>query len=78
MGNGKKAIIRGQRKHETAPPQDDTKESAGQDNDGFILRFAIYAALRSEKVVLLSDDKVLCLRARFEGDSLIASTSLSY
>ena len=76
--NGTRAIIRGQRRYETAPPQDEAEERSGHDNDGLILRFAIYAARQSKKVVLLSNDKVLCLRARFEGGSCIASNVLPY
>lgn len=58
----RRATIRGQRKDET-----DDRES--KDNDARVLHVATEARSRGvERVVLLSDDKILCLRARFEGD----------
>lgn len=62
-------IIRGQRREETLLPQNRDKS---ENNDSYVLDVALHAHSvdPNRRVVLLSDDKVLVLRARIEGTRL--------
>lgn len=60
-----KVVIRGQRKDDTLI---ETRVSG--DNDSLILDACLFAQSKGEDSILLSNDNVLCLRARSEGTLL--------
>lgn len=64
---GRPTVVRGQRRDETLVERDRNGRQLAENNDALVLDAGLYHLREGKPVVLLTDDKNLCLRARIEG-----------